>query len=167
MSSPRTGKSGPAKPAKSIPGVKVPRGADKLASDAGMSGKDKANFIKAMMEGVTPKTAASAKATREARRPPEAPKKVEILRKIPAARSVATPSNPESDEAIRFAAMLEAKLAAGELGVLTPEATQALMSVLCKQPFYRCCKQTILATYATKWRPLARSSHRCERLCQR
>lgn len=132
MSSPRTGKSGPAKPAKSIPGVKVPRGADKLASDAGMSGKDKANFIKAMMEGVTPKTAASAKATREARRPPEAPKKVEILRKIPAARSVATPSNPESDEAIRFAAMLEAKLAAGELGVLTPEATQALMSVLCK-----------------------------------
>jgi hypothetical protein len=39
---------------------------------------------------------------------------------------------PESIEAMKFAAMLEAKLANGEFGVLTPEAFQTLMAAMCK-----------------------------------
>jgi hypothetical protein len=149
MSSPKLAKSVSAK----APVAKVSRGFDKVASDAGMSKNDKANFIKAMMEGVpakgAPKSAAknkavaapaakAAKATKSkaARSKADAPQAerphVEILRKIPAPVRHVTPSNPQSDEARKFAAMLEKKLAAGDLGVLTPEAIQALMQALCK-----------------------------------
>ena len=129
MSSPKASgpKSASAKTAR--PAAKAARGADKPASDAGMSGADKANFIKAMMEGVGPKKGASAPKKRAA---PEKPRTVEILRKIPGPSRIETPSNPASDEARAFAAMLEAKHAAGEFDVLTPEASQALMAALCK-----------------------------------
>ncbi len=98
------------------------------ASDAGMSGQDKANFIKAMMDGVKPKAAAGAKTKPAAVKP----KKVVLLRKIPAPVRVTRPSNPASDEALALAAALEAKLAAGDLGALTPQAVQALMRALCR-----------------------------------
>ena len=84
MSSPRTKKAAPkaAKPSTKAakPAIKASRAASKPASDEGMTGRDKANFIKAMMEGIAPKDASG-------KRPPikvEAPKKVEILRKISA-----------------------------------------------------------------------------------
>ena len=142
MSSPRSRKDTAAKAAP----AKVSRGFEKLASDAGMSTKDKANFIKAMMEGVAPKApaekagkaakarkaAAKVKATAPKSKAAEKPVTVEILRKISAPVRTTRPSNPESDEARRFAGMLEAKLATGDIDVLTPEAIQALMTVLCK-----------------------------------
>jgi hypothetical protein len=130
MSSPKGQKARPAAPKAATPVAKVARRVAKPASDEGMSGQDKANFIKAMMEGVG---GANGKAKKSLATPAgEQPKRVEILRKIPAASRTATPSNPESDEARKFAAMLEAKFAEGRFGVLTPEATQALMTALCK-----------------------------------
>ena len=132
MSSPRSAQDKPAKPARAVPGTKVPRGADKVASDAGMTGKDKANFIKAMMEGVKPKAAANPAAGKSGAAKGEKPVTVEILRKIPAPVKTLVPSNPESDQAIKFAALIEAKVAAGELEALTPYAVQALMTALCK-----------------------------------
>ncbi len=136
MSSPRTSKDKPAKPARAVPGAKVSRGVDKVASDAGMTGKDKANFIKAMMEGVKPKAAAPAapkpRAGKSGAAKGEKPVTVEILRRIPAPVKVSTPSNKESDEALKFASLIEAKVAGGDLGALTPEAVQALMAALCK-----------------------------------
>jgi hypothetical protein len=125
MSSPKSEKTKTvvkAKPAAS-PAKAVGR-ADQPASDAGMTGEDKVNFIKAMWEGV-----GGTNGKKDAA--PE-PKKVEILRKISAPVRAATPSNPTSDEVLKMAAMLEAKNAAGEFDVLTPEATQALMTALCK-----------------------------------
>ena len=107
--------------------------AKKAASDDGMTGADKANFIKAMMEGVKGKTAASKTKTKAKAAPVEKPEQVEILRKIPApVKAAARPSNPQSDEAIALAKLLEKKLAAGDLGLLTPQAMQALMTALAK-----------------------------------
>ncbi len=115
MSSPKTTKAKAAKPAAKLVGA-----AGKPASDEGMSAKDKANFIKAMMEGLKPAAAA------------EPAKKVEILRKISAPVPVARKSNPTSDDALKLAAALDAKFAGGDFEALTPEATQALMAALCK-----------------------------------
>lgn len=87
-----------------------------------LSGEDKAHFVKAMWEGVKPpETEGSVHAPH-----------VEVLRRIPAPTTPASRQTPESDEARQFAARLEAKLAAGELDVLTPEAMQSLMAVLVK-----------------------------------
>ena len=138
MSSPKATKAAPKRaaaksPAKSStkaakPAGKASRAASKPASDEGMTGQDKANFIKAMMEGIAPKDESG-------KRPPikvEKPKKVEILRKISAPTPVARQSNPLSDEALAFAAKLEEKFANGDFEALTPEATQALMTAICK-----------------------------------
>jgi hypothetical protein len=58
--------------------------------------------------------------------------KVEILRKISAPERVESRQTPESDQALALVRALEAKFEAGELDVLTPEATQALMGVICR-----------------------------------
>jgi hypothetical protein len=129
MSSPKSAltKPGKAKTSAASPAKAAPRAVKaKPASDDGMTGQDKANFIKAMMEGVGSKGAAKRSA------PAEAPKKVEILRRISAPVAAATPSNPMSDEALALAARLEAKFAEGEFEALTPEATQALVAAICK-----------------------------------
>jgi hypothetical protein len=128
MSSLKTIKPGPAKK-KAAPGTRVARGAEKFASDAGMTAQDKANFIKAMAEGLKPKGAKAPKAKAPGA---EEPKKVEILRKIPGAQSAPRPGTPESVEALKLADALEQRIAAGEIGALTPEAMQALMAALCK-----------------------------------
>jgi len=127
MSSPKTAKVGRAS---ATPRKRLPRGGAKPASDEGMSKQDKANFIKAMAEGLSPKGAAKAKTAPNGS---QTPVKVEILRKIPAvAKPAAIASNAQSDEALRLAALLEDKLAAGDLTALTPQATQALLAALCK-----------------------------------
>lgn len=136
-------------------GAKSAPDADGMASDDGMSRTDKVNFIKAMMEGVKPKAtapqgaaakpnaakgkgaaakadAAKGKSKAKPKAAAEKPKKVEILRKIPAVQAAPVRSNPESDAALQFAAMLEKKLAAGDLEVLTPQAVQALVTALAK-----------------------------------
>lgn len=138
MSSPKGAKPKVAKPmaAKPAPAGKPASAgktarAAKPASDEGMTARDKANFVKAMLEGIKPKDAPK-KAAAGKSAPAEAPKKVEILRRIPAASRVARPTNPESEQAKKLAALVEEKVAAGELEVLTPEAVQALMAALCK-----------------------------------
>ena len=100
--------------------------ARKPASDEGMSKQDKANFVKAMMEGLPPRDGKTAAKTAEAPRP-----HVEVLRKI-SAPEPPRPANAESKQALDFAAMIERKVSAGEIDVLTPEATQALVAALCK-----------------------------------
>jgi hypothetical protein len=125
MSSPKAAK---APTVKAAPAAKPSARAAKPASDEGMTRQDKANFIKSMMEGIKPKDAPKTKA----KAPVEPLKKVEILRKISAPVKSTIPPTPESIEALKFAAMLEAKLANGEFGVLTPEAFQTLMAAMCK-----------------------------------
>jgi hypothetical protein len=121
-------------------------------------GEDKVNFVKALWEGVTPKgaktssgsksgveksKAGKAKAEKAKADKPKAakaaksgkaakPPKVEILRKISAPAPVVSRQTPESDQALALVRALEAKFEAGELDVLTPEATQALMGVICR-----------------------------------
>ena len=121
-------------------------------------GEDKVNFVKALWEVVTPKgdktssgsksgveksKAGKAKAEKvKADKPKstkagkaakaEKPPKVEILRKISAPVRVESRQTPESDQALALVRALEAKFDAGELDVLTPEATQALMGVICR-----------------------------------
>ena len=124
-------------------------------------GEDKVNFVKALWEGVTPKGAKTSsgsksgveksKAKAEKADKPKAakadkskagkaaksgkaekPPKVEILRKISAPVRVESRQTPESDQALALVRALEAKFEAGELDVLTPEATQALMGVICR-----------------------------------
>ena len=118
-------------------------------------GEDKVNFVKALWEGVTPKgdktssgsksgveksKAGKAKAEKVKADKPKAAKagkaakapKVEILRKISAPVRVESRQTPESDQALALVRALEAKFDAGELDVLTPEATQALMGVICR-----------------------------------
>ena len=118
-------------------------------------GEDKVNFVKALWEGVTPKgaktssgsksgveksKAGKAKAEKVKADKPKAAKsgkaakapEVEILRKISAPVRVESRQTPESDQALALVRALEAKFEAGELDVLTPEATQALMGVICR-----------------------------------
>ena len=121
-------------------------------------GEDKVNFVKALWEGVTPKgdktssgsksgveksKVGKAKAEKVKADKPKAAKadkaakaekapKVEILRKISAPVRIESRQTPESDQALALVRALEAKFDAGELDVLTPEATQALMGVICR-----------------------------------
>ena len=123
----------------------------KAASDDGMSRADKANFIKAMMEGVkekTPKAKAGAKAAKPSAKsvksagsktaPAKSPQKptpaktVEILRKIPAPVKFTRPSNALSDSALALAKTIEASVASGDQEALTPEAVQALVTAVAK-----------------------------------
>jgi hypothetical protein len=73
------------------------------------------------------KSGKAAKAAKAEKQP-----KVEILRKISAPVRSESRQTPESDQALALVRALEAKFDAGELDVLTPEATQALMGVICR-----------------------------------
>ena len=118
----------------------------KAADGEVFAGEDKVNFVKALWEGVPAKEgkASKAKADKSKADKPKDSKakagkakaekapKVEILRKISAPVRVESRQTPESDQALALVAALEAKFDAGELDVLTPEATQALMGVICR-----------------------------------
>jgi hypothetical protein len=112
------------KPSKTPP--KKPVRAKAGAANGDLSDQDKAHFVKAMWEGI------ESKAKKPSGRKPAGQKtaKVEVLRKISAPPPVR--QTEESAEATKLAAALEQKLSEGELDVLTPEALQALMVVLCK-----------------------------------
>ena len=158
MSSPKAAKA--AKSEKSAKPAKAGKAAEKAVSSPRSKaadghvfvGEDKVNFVKALWEGVTPKgdktssgsksgvekaKAGKAKAQKAKADKPKAAKaakapKVEILRKISAPVRVESRQTPESDQALALVRALEAKFEAGELDVLTPEATQALMGVICR-----------------------------------
>ena len=125
----------------------------KAADGEVFAGEDKVNFVKAIWEGVPSKEGKASKPKAEkAEKADKASKaekskgskskaskakaekapKVEILRKISAPVRVESRQTPESDQALALVAALEAKFEAGELDVLTPEATQALMGVICR-----------------------------------
>jgi len=127
MSSPKVGKT--AKAAKPAKAKKAEAHASVEAS--ALVGEDKVHFVKAMWEGVPPK-GAKAKAAKPAKAKAEKAPKVEILRKISAPTRVQSRQTPESTQALTLVGALEAKFEAGELDVLTPEATQALVGVICK-----------------------------------
>jgi hypothetical protein len=91
--------------------------------DAGLTGADKAKFVKAMLEGIPEKALVE---------PVDRPTDVEILRKIPAQMMPSKTSTPESDEALKLTTTLETKLLTDDTDALTPQAVQALMAVLCK-----------------------------------
>ncbi len=137
MSSPKkaTAKAGkaPAKKAavKKAADKKVPAKAKARADEAGLSGEDKVHFVKAMWEGVSRESGKVTARGPAKKAEAEAPK-VEILRRIPAPTVVTSKQTPDSNEALKLAAALEAKLADGDTEVLTPEATQALMAVIIK-----------------------------------
>jgi len=140
MSSPETStrkaKSGAKKPpakkaAKKSAAKKVAtKRAVKRDSD-GLSGQDKAHFVKAMWEGISKKDAKGKKPAKKAAEKTPAPQ-VEILRRIPAMTTRQGPQNAASKKAMAFAAEIEKAFAKGDLGALSPEAVQALMTVLCK-----------------------------------
>ena len=144
MSSPKVGKTAkPAAKAKAAPAktaakpVKARKAEPHASVEASaLVGEDKVHFVKAMWEGVPPKGAKAkaakpAKAKAEKAKAEKAPK-VEILRKISAPTRVQSRQTPESTQALTLVGALEAKFEAGELDVLTPEATQALVGVICK-----------------------------------
>ena len=141
MSSPDTGSRKTAKPG-TAKTAKIGKAAAKPAATKrarpvdsdGLTGEDKANFVKAMWEGVTPKGAKATGGTKTSGRskPKEDGPKVEILRKISAPVREAARQTPESNDALALATTLENKFAAGELDMLTPESLQALMGALCK-----------------------------------
>ena len=114
------------------------------ASSGSKSGVEKSKAGKAKAEKVKadkPKAAKAEKAAKadksksgKAAKAAKAEKqpKVEILRKISAPVRSESRQTPESDQALALVRALEAKFEAGELDVLTPEATQALMGVICR-----------------------------------
>jgi len=123
----------------------------KAADGEVFAGEDKVNFVKALWEGVPSKEGKASKAkadkvkadkskadkpkdskAKASKAKAEKAPKVEILRKISAPVRVESRQTPESDQALALVAALEAKFGAGELDVLTPEATQALMGVICR-----------------------------------
>lgn len=127
-----------------------PKAARKSAKsgEAEPTGAEKAAFLKAMAKGIEPGTVAARKVaakkdglpdTAEAT-PPLAPSagaddpveapKVEVLRRIPAAPKVE--NTPESEEALRLAAMIEKAVEDGALGKVQPHAQQALIGALVK-----------------------------------
>ena len=143
MSSPKAAKaaksaktSKPAKAGKATAKSAVaPR--SKAADGEVFAGEDKVNFVKAIWEGVPSKEGKASKpkaekADKASKAKAEKAPKVEILRKISAPVRVESRQTPESDQALALVAALEAKFEAGELDVLTPEATQALMGVICR-----------------------------------
>jgi hypothetical protein len=120
------------KPAKKAAAKKAAsKRAVKRDSD-GLSGQDKAHFVKAMWEGISTKGAKGKKpSAKKAAEKAPAPQ-VEILRRIPAATTRQGPQNAASKKALAFAAEIEKAFAKGDLSALSPEAVQALMTVLCK-----------------------------------
>ena len=114
----------------------TPKG-DKTSSGS-KSGVEKSKAGKAKAEKVKADKPKAAKADKsksgkaaKADKADKAPK-VEILRKISAPVRSESRQTPESDQALALVRALEAKFEAGELDVLTPEATQALMGVICR-----------------------------------
>jgi len=108
------------------------------ASSGSKSGVEKSKAGKAKAEKVKADKPKAAKADKsksgkaaKADKADKAPK-VEILRKISAPVRSESRQTPESDQALALVRALEAKFEAGELDVLTPEATQALMGVICR-----------------------------------
>ena len=95
-------------------------------SKAGKAKAEKADKPKAAKADKS-KSGKAAKAAKAEKQP-----KVEILRKISAPVRSESRQTPESDQALALVRALEAKFDAGELDVLTPEATQALMGVICR-----------------------------------
>ena len=155
MSSPEAAKAAKAsKSGKSAKPAKVDKPVAKSASSRSraadgevFAGEDKVNFVKALWEGVPSKEAKTSKskskpkaekskAEKSKAEKPKASKskapEVEILRKISAPAPVVSRQTPESDQALALVALLEAKFEAGELDVLTPQATQALVAVICR-----------------------------------
>jgi hypothetical protein len=153
MSSPKAGKTAPtakaAKAGKAAKAAKPTKPAKaKAEAHAGVAagalvGEDKVNFVKALWEGVPSSKAkakddkpkadkAKAAKAKTAKAKAEKAPKVEILRKISAPVRVEARQTAESKQALALVAALEAKFEAGELDVLTPEATQALVGVICK-----------------------------------
>ena len=153
MSSPKAAKA--AKSAKTSKPAKAGKAAaksavaprSKAADGEVFAGEDKVNFVKAIWEGVPSKEGKASKASKPEKSKADKPKaskskaskakaekapKVEILRKISAPVRVESRQTPESVQALALVAALEAKFDAGELDVLTPEATQALMGVICR-----------------------------------
>ncbi len=154
MSSPKAAKA--AKSAKTSKPAKAGKAAGKSAASPRsraadgevFAGEDKVNFVKAIWEGVPSKEGKASKAekadkaskadkpkgskSKASKAKAEKAPKVEILRKISAPVRVESRQTPESDQALALVAALEAKFEAGELDVLTPEATQALMGVICR-----------------------------------
>ena len=147
----------PAKDGKAAKAAVAPR--SKAADGEVFAGEDKVNFVKAIWEGVPSKeekTSSGSKSrveeTKKGKSGKDKPKasksdksksdksksgsakapKVEILRKISAPVRVESRQTPESNQALALVAALEAKFDAGELDVLTPEATQALMGAICR-----------------------------------
>jgi hypothetical protein len=114
----------------------TPKG-DKTSSGS-KSGVEKSKAGKAKAEKVKADKPKAAKADKsksgKAAKADKADKtpKVEILRKISAPVRSESRQTPESDQALALVRALEAKFEAGELDVLTPEATQALMGVICR-----------------------------------
>jgi len=140
MSSPETSTRKPKSSAKKPPAKKPAKkaAAKKAASKRavkrdsdGLSGQDKAHFVKAMWEGISTKGTKGKKPAKKAAEKAPAPQ-VEILRRIPAATTKQGPQNAASKQALAFAAEIEKAFAKGDLGALSPEAVQALMTVLCK-----------------------------------
>ncbi len=148
MSSPKAGKTAPkakagkagkpAKAAKPAKPAKVKAEAHAGVAAGALVGEDKVHFVKAIWEGV-PSSKAKAKGdkpnadkAKTAKAKAEKAPKVEILRKISAPARVEARQTAESKQALALVAALEAKFEAGELEVLTPEATQALVGVICK-----------------------------------
>jgi len=153
MSSPKAGKTAPtakaAKAGKAAKAAKPTKPAKaKAEAHAGVAagalvGEDKVHFVKALWEGVPSSKAkakddkpkadkAKAAKAKTAKAKAEKAPKVEILRKISAPVRVEARQNAESKQALALVAALEATFEAGELDVLTPEATQALVGVICK-----------------------------------
>jgi hypothetical protein len=157
MSSPEAAKAAKAsKSGKSAKPAKVDKPVAKSASSRSraadgevFAGEDKVNFVKALWEGVPSKEAKTSKSKSKAKAKDQKPKaekpraekskaskskapEVEILRKISAPAPVVSRQTPESDQALALVALLEAKFEAGELDVLTPQATQALVAVICR-----------------------------------
>jgi hypothetical protein len=151
----KSGKS--AKPAKvDKPVAKSASSRSRAADGEVFAGEDKVNFVKALWEGVPSKEAKTSKSKSKSKskakdqkpkdekpkaekskaEKPKASKskapEVEILRKISAPAPVVSRQTPESDQALALVALLEAKFEAGELDVLTPQATQALVAVICR-----------------------------------
>jgi len=150
----KSGKS--AKPAKvDKPVAKSASSRSRAADGEVFAGEDKVNFVKALWEGVpskeakTSKSKSKSKSKAKAKAKDQKPKaekpraekskaskskapEVEILRKISAPAPVVSRQTPESDQALALVALLEAKFEAGELDVLTPQATQALVAMICR-----------------------------------
>jgi hypothetical protein len=123
----------PAKKAAAKKTASKSKAASKRGAD-GLTGADKAHFVKAMWEGLSDKNGKSTKGktTKTAAKKAEKAPKVEILRRIPAVKVQQGPQNANSKQALALAQALEKSFGSGDLNALSPEAVQALMAIACK-----------------------------------